>query len=341
MLHQLPLPQRSVLLLHYLEDFPLEEIARTQAALFDKTSTLTDGLPDLDKIIPYDTASANDVLFTAAMLEQFSSHAVAKAIIQAAKAQFPTLAHPEDFDETPGQGVTGQWEDQQIAVGSLNYMKNHFAPDVHDAFLTLLKTHAVEAKLQTFVVKNKKPLGIIIFEDKPRTNAKETIQALRKLGIQYIAMLTGDNQQNANSVANAVGISEVHANLLPEDKVTQVMAVAKKYPYTLMVGDGINDAPALATARVGIAMGAQGTAISAEAAEIVLLEDDLSKIVTCVKIGKRMLTIARQSILIGIGLSFLLMVIAAFGGISPPVGAILQEIIDVCVILNALRARQS
>ena len=152
-------------------------------------------------------------------------------------------------------------------------------------------------------------------------------------------MLTGDGKRNAAVIAKQAGIRSFAAELKPEDKVEMVQRIEKKYDHVVMVGDGINDAPALATATVGIAMGAYGTAISAEAADIVLLVDDLTRVADAISIGQRMLRVAKQSIFIGIGLSFLLMVLAAQGLIMPALGAMLQEIIDVAVILNALRAR--
>jgi P-type E1-E2 ATPase len=163
---------------------------------------------------------------------------------------------------------------------------------------------------------------------------------LKQLGIQQLVMLTGDNQQNAERIAKEVGITHFHAELHPEDKVKEITEIARLHPYTLMVGDGINDAPALAKAYVGMAMGAQGVAIAAEAADIVLLDEDVRRVASAVQIGKRMITVARQGIILGMGLSLLLMCIAAFGLIPPPIGAILQEMIDVVVILNALRAKR-
>jgi P-type E1-E2 ATPase len=183
-------------------------------------------------------------------------------------------------------------------------------------------------------------MGVIFFEDKLRPDAIGLIQNLKNLGVKAIIMLTGDREENAKRIAAEIGITHYHANLHPEGKVNEILDIAKQHPYTLMVGDGINDAPALASAYVGLAMGAKGVAISAQAADIVLLEDKIERVATAIAIGQRMLLIAKQGIWIGMGLSVLLMVIAAFGYIPPPIGAVLQEIIDVTVILNALRARR-
>lgn len=175
--------------------------------------------------------------------------------------------------------------------------------------------------------------------DHIRPDVPVLMQRLHDLGVKEIVMVTGDRKKNAQVIADQVGIKRVESELLPEQKVALVRKFRDVYKSVMMVGDGINDAPALATATVGVAMGAFGTAISAESADIVLLVDDLSKVADAISIGKRMLHIAKQSIFIGMGLSFFLMIIAVFGFISPPIGAMLQEIIDVTVILNALRAR--
>jgi P-type E1-E2 ATPase len=165
------------------------------------------------------------------------------------------------------------------------------------------------------------------------------IQNLRKEGIKETILLTGDSLDNAKSIANQTGVDNYKYDLLPEDKVNEVKKLKEKFNDIIMIGDGINDAPALATATVGIAMGAKGTAISAEAADVVLLVDDVTKVSNVIHIGKKTIKIAKQSIFVGIGLSFLLMIFASFGLILPSVGALLQEALDIAVILNALRAK--
>ena len=165
------------------------------------------------------------------------------------------------------------------------------------------------------------------------------MQRLRALGIKRTVMLTGDSQEHAQAIGRQAGIDQIEANLLPQDKVRWVQTLMHQYGVVAMIGDGINDAPALATATIGVAMGAHGTGISAEAADIVLLVDDVSRVAYAVEAGQRMQRIAKQSIYVGLGLSFGFMVIASVGLISPAIGALLQEATDVIVILNALRAR--
>ena len=191
----------------------------------------------------------------------------------------------------------------------------------------------------TFVAIDSRPAGVIVFNDQLRAGVPSMIQRLHDLGVEETVMLTGDNFENAKTIAREAGIQDVEANLLPGQKVEKLQKLKEKYDRLMMVGDGINDAPALATATVGVAMGAHGAGISAEAADVVLLVDDITAVSDAVSISQRMLKVAKQGIFIGLGSSFALMVIAALGFIPPAIGAMLQEVIDASVILNALRAR--
>jgi heavy metal translocating P-type ATPase len=311
---------------------PIEQIASAQAALFDKTGTITFGTPSIDAVVSFSEASEEDILKNAAIVEQFSTHSIAKGIVAHAMGRFQKLSLPQNFVEIPGQGVSGEIDGCRFVVGSAALLQAKA-----DRFKEKLAAHIAENKLPVFVLRDGECIGAIILTDRIRPNAGEMVRRLSSLGVEEIVMITGDNEKTAAAIAKEAGIERFHAELLPEEKVAVVEEMRKKYNPLLMVGDGINDAPALATATVGIAMGAHGTAISAEAANIVLLVDDLFKVADAVQIGKDMLRIAKQSIFIGIGLSFLLMAIAAFGYIPPPVGALLQEIIDFAVIVNALR----
>ncbi len=318
---------------------PIEQIAYTEAALFDKTGTITFGTPFVEEVVSLNGEPQNEILAHAAMIDQFSSHSVAKAIVAKALETQKTLPLPKQFREVPGRGVEGAIGEHTYLVGSRIFVEEKAGKEALSPHAHILQGYHERGKLLIFVMKDTACLGFLVIADKIRPEAKETMERLRTLGLKEIIMVTGDSHSNAEIIAKEAGIATLEAELLPLEKVAAVKKYASQYPHVLMVGDGINDAPALASATVGIAMGAYGTAISAEAADIVLLVDDLSKIADAVAIGKRMLRIAKQSILIGIGLSFVLMVIAAFGHVIPAIGAMLQEIIDVAVILNALRAR--
>ena len=318
---------------------PIEQIASTQAALFDKTGTITFGTPYVEKVVALEDEPEGDILFHAAILEQLSSHSIAKAIVKKALAVHKTLPLPAQFTEIPGQGVEGVVDNQQYTIGSHASMEKKFGAGCLNHHQNIANDYFEKNNLVIYVAKNQTCVGMIIMSDKIRPEVPALIQKLHSLGVKEIVMLTGDGKKNASVIAKQAGIHSFAAELKPEDKVEIVRRLGKKYDHIIMVGDGINDAPALATATVGIAMGAYGTAISAEAADIVLLVDDLTKVADAISIGQRMLRVAKQSIFIGIGLSFFLMILAAQGMIMPALGAMLQEIIDIAVILNALRAR--
>lgn len=318
---------------------PLEDVSDITAAVFDKTGTITHGSAFIDEIICFDHIPGEKLLFKAACLEQLSSHSVALSIARQEEKKFGKLPFPSDFHETPGRGVEGVIEGERIFVGSQSFIEEKLGskiPPEHAKKVDLART---QGKLIVFLAIDQEFAGIIVLSDRIRDNVPSMISRLRKLGVKKILLLTGDNAKNAEVVAGQAGITEFKADLMPEGKVKAVQELMKTHSSTLMVGDGINDAPALATATVGIAMGAQGTAISAEAANIVLLVDDVAKVAETVFIGQRMVRIAKQSIFVGMGLSLLLMCIAAFGYIQPAIGALLQEVIDAAVIINALRAR--
>lgn len=335
----------------------IEQISRADAAVFDKTGTITYGMPVVEDIILLDHFKKNkngtsteytkdDILFKAASLEQMSSHPSAQSITKAGKEKFNNLALPTSFHEKSGLGVEGYVNGEHILVGSSNYIESQSKTNTNSDTINrngdLLKTITEFQKLGKMVVLvniNGTNAGIIKFTDKIRDGVVSMIQNLRKEGIKETIMLTGDSLDNAKSIANQTGVDNYKYDLLPEDKVNEVKKLKEKFKDIIMIGDGINDAPALATATVGIAMGAKGTAISAEAADVVLLVDDVTKVSNVIHIGKKTIKIAKQSIFVGIGLSFLLMIFASFGLILPSVGALLQEALDIGVILNALRAK--
>jgi heavy metal translocating P-type ATPase len=335
----------------------IEQISRADAAVFDKTGTITYGMPVVEDIILLDDFKKNkngksieyttdDILFKAASLEQMSSHPSAQSITKAGKEKFNNLALPTSFHEKSGLGVEGYVNGEHILVGSSNYVESQSKTNTNYDTINrngdLLKTVTEFQKLGRMVVLvniNGTNAGIIKFTDKIRDGVVNMIQNLRKEGIKETILLTGDSLDNAKSIANQTGVDNYKYDLLPEDKVNEVKKLKEKFNDIIMIGDGINDAPALATATVGIAMGAKGTAISAEAADVVLLVDDVTKVSNVIHIGKKTIKIAKQSIFVGIGLSFLLMIFASFGLILPSVGALLQEALDIAVILNALRAK--
>jgi heavy metal translocating P-type ATPase len=329
----------------------IEQIGKAQVVVFDKTGTITFGTPVVEQIIPFSSSNDNsintdDILRKAASVEQLSSHPAAQALIQKAEERkLGKLPIPTNFHEVSGAGVEGDLNGEHVVIGSKSLFENSENKnnkndnDMKSVLDAEKQLHYDGRKMLGFIGINSKPIGIIVFGDQIRPEAGLMIQSLRNLGVKQTVMLTGDSSDNAQKIAQQTGITHFESDLLPEQKVKSVKKLKEQYKNIVMVGDGINDAPALAAATVGIAMGAHGTAISAEAADMVLLVDDVTRVVDALEIGQRTLSIAKQSIYIGLGASFIFMVIASFGFIPPTVGALLQEVFDVAVILNALRAR--
>lgn len=336
----------------------IEQLSKVDAVVFDKTGTITYGTPVVEDIIPLNSNikrnensrsighAKDNILFKAASIEQMSSHPSAQAIVRAAKEKFNDFSLPANLHERPGLGVEGYINGLHIMVGSPTFIEsesntntNYNITNKNDNLLRTINDFQKQGKTVTLININGTNAGLIIFSDKIRDGVAEMIKNLKKAEIKKTIMLTGDSLHNAKFIANQAGIDNYKYNLLPEDKVNEVKRLKEKFKNIVMVGDGINDAPALTTATTGIAMGAKGTAISAEAADVVLLVDDVTKVSDSIQISKRTIKIAKQSILVGMGISFLLMIFASFGLIPPSIGALFQEALDVGVILNALRAR--
>jgi heavy metal translocating P-type ATPase len=310
----------------------IEQIGRAKAIVFDKTGTLTFGKPVIDQLVPFNGTAPAEIIRLAGSVEQLSSHVLAQSLTQEALKRSAPLPLPIDVHEVAGHGIEAKVDGRHVLVGSPQFISDTIGQAIPSARM-------VEAELSTYVAIDGQPAGAISFTDKLRPGVSEMIERLKKLGVEHTAMLTGDRTDHARIIAQQAHLDGYEANLLPEGKVESVKKLKNQYQPIVMVGDGINDAPALATATVGVAMGAHGTGISAEAADIVLLVDDVSRVADAVETGQRMLRVAKQSIYVGLGLSFALMVLAAFGLIPPAIGALFQEAIDVAVIVNGLRAR--
>ncbi|MDG6910688.1 MAG: heavy metal translocating P-type ATPase, partial [Nitrososphaerota archaeon] len=316
----------------------IEQIGRGRVVVFDKTGTLTYGTPIIDRVVAFD-GREDDLLRMAASVEQYSAHPVAVSMVKEGKERFGNLLPVSGFKEVPGLGVEASVGGKRIVLGSQMYVETTVGRRFDGRTESMLRDVRRSGGLLSFVAVEGAAAGVIVFSDKLRPGVPFMMQRLRELGVERTVMLTGDNSVNAETIAKEAGIERVEANLLSEQKVEQVTRLTREYGGTIMVGDGINDAPALASATVGIAMGAHGTGISADAADMVLLVDDVTKVSDGIAIGQRMLHIAKESIFFGMGGSFVLMGIASFGLIQPALGAIMQEVLDAAVILNALRVR--
>ena len=305
----------------------LEKMATAKTAAFDKTGTITSGRLFVDQIKPVANTTKEELLGYAASAEQSSGHILARSLLNYAVKHDVKLLEVQQLSEVTGNGVTAQISGQTVKVGKASFV----AP-----------TAKITETTQTcvYISLNDQYIGAITFIDKLRPEAAQTMQTLRDHGVQHLMMLTGDQQAIAQTIAKEVGIDDVRAKLLPEEKIQALKAVPESEHPVIMVGDGVNDAPSLTVADVGIAMGAHGATAASESADVVILKDDLLKVAKAVEIAQDTLRIARQA-LIGIFICVFLMLVASTGLIPAIVGAMFQEVIDTVSILWGLRARYS
>ena len=305
----------------------LEKLAGARTGAFDKTGTITNGHLTVAQVIPAAEVTTERLLHLAASAEQNSSHILARSLLKYATDNEISLAPVANLSEETGRGITATIEESQVKVGKLNFA----APK---ETMVALKTTAI------YVSVDGQYYGAITFTDHVRPEAAQTMVTLKELGVNNLVMLTGDQRLIAQQVAKAVGITNVKADLLPQDKIAALKLIPHDLHPLFMVGDGVNDAPSLATAEVGIAMGANGSTAASETADVVILKDDLSKVAKAVAVSKDTIKIAKQAVLIGIAICVILMLIASTGIIPAFVGAMLQEVIDTVSILWALKARK-
>jgi heavy metal translocating P-type ATPase len=313
----------------------LERLAQASVLFFDKTGTLTGGHARLVTIEAASGTSPETVLRFAASLGQASAHVISEAVTAAARERNLVLSLPGRVEEQPGAGVQGEVDGHFVAIGSYVFVASLATPaSWSDAFLQRLTYEGASA---VFVGVDGSMVGALQMADQIRLDTPRALRLLRQEGIKRLVMLTGDRRDVAETVGAMLGVTEVRSELSPADKLTAIQAARLEGP-VVMVGDGINDAPALAAADVGVAMGARGAAASSEAADVVLLVDRLDRLVEGFRVAKHTRRIAVQSVMAGMALSLAAMIVAAFGFLPPLPGALLQELIDVAVIANALRA---
>ena len=313
----------------------LEQLTRGGTLFFDKTGTLTAGHARLLAIEVAGSLTPDQLLGMTASLEQMSQHVLAEAIVSFARQRGLPLSKPTDIEEEHGAGIAGTVQGHRIAVGSYGFASRVTAKTGWDELQR--KRIRRDGTTAVFVAMDGVMAGVLLLGDEIRLDTPRAIRLLRRAGIGHIVMLTGDHRDIAEAIGEALGVDVVMPEQTPADKLAAVQAARRK-GNTIMVGDGINDAPALAAADVGVAMGARGAAASSEAAGVVLLVDRLDRLAEALLIALRTKKIALQSIVAGMSLSLLAMIAAALGYLPPIAGALLQEGIDVAAILNALRA---
>jgi heavy metal translocating P-type ATPase len=318
----------------------IEKLGESRTVLFDKTGTLTVGSPEVREVVPADGVASGELLRLAASVDRYSAHVLGEALVRAAEESKLSLSTPTEVSEEAGQGIRGRVDGHTIGVGSRAYLQEIGIPSDEVRSVTLISGRGSgEAHVNVSV--DGHVGGVIVMADELRPDAKEAVERLRNEGIRHLAMVSGDRRSVAERVGRELALDRVYAEQSPEDKLDVVRRIRqdRQLRKVVMVGDGVNDAPALALADAGIAMGAANATVAAETADAVITVDRIDRVADAVHAGRRSLHIANESVQVGMGLSIAAMIVAAFGYLPPVAGAILQEAIDLAVILNALRAR--
>ena len=310
----------------------IEGLAKARAAVFDKTGTLTTGRPQVERLTKFDAHTDSEMIQLAAAVELGSGHPVAKEIVAFARRKGIEARLADELVEVPGSGIQGNSAGKHIAVGSAEFISG----------VARLEPNQIPAgngrKLQSYVSIDGRLAGYFTFNDEVRPDLPELFLQLKQNGVRHFAVLSGDDHDTVQEIARGLGVNEAFGELSPSDKVNHVERIQREHGCTVVIGDGTNDAPALATADVGIAVTSGRGGVAAETADIILLGSDLTKIGAATAIAQRTMRIAKQSIVVGLSLSVAAMALAAAGYIQPIAGALYQEAVDLGVILNALRA---
>ena len=315
----------------------LERLAQVRVLALDKTGTLTFGRPEVMEVVPAPGRSSDEVLTLAASVEAGSEHPIARAVVQEARRRSLPVSTAQDVQGVPGKGVQGVRDGRRIRVGSPRWLAGEGAALPEPLSRAIRELEASGQTLMVVDVEGDGPVGVIGVADRLRPQARAAVAALKRRGIRRVVMLTGDNPQVARAVASAVGVDEYHAGLLPEQKLAMLRTLADRYGPVAMVGDGVNDAPALATAAVGIAMGGAGSDVALETADVVLMSDDLSKLEGSIVLGWQAERVVRQNLTFAFGIIGVLLVLAATGRLSLTQGVVGHEASTVLVALNGLR----
>ena len=313
----------------------LEALARTTAVLFDKTGTITIGRPKVTRIVALDGIPEMRILDLASAVEHGSGHLLARTIIDEAAARGRAIPLASGIVEEPGRGVVGDVDGTHVAVGARSFIAERF-PETRRAIQAV--DSSTGAGLRAYVAVDGGLSGVVEYGDQIREGIADLVSSLRKSGVRRVMLLSGDRSENVREVASKVGIDEIRGDMLPEDKVEVVRRLVDDGESVVMVGDGTNDAPALGTATVGVALASHGRGIATESADVILLVDEPARLLDAIGISRRTMRIARQSIWFGLAISVAGMIFATMGKIVPIAGAAIQEVVDLAVILNALRA---
>jgi len=313
----------------------LEQMGRLKTLLMDKTGTLTHGRPKVVEIKALDGMDEKEVLYWAAIAEKRSEHPLARAIQERAEETGLHIPHPESFENFRGKGVRVQWDSKRIIVGSSEMLKGE-GIEIPESVKALLKLKESQGMTSLLITLDNRLLGILSIADTLREGAKEAIEKIRKQGVSEIWMLTGDSDQVADRIGKELGI-RYEAKLLPEDKVLRVKEWKKQGQVVAMVGDGVNDAPALAAADIGIAMGAVGTDVAIETADIALMADELEKIPTVIRLSRKALRVIKENLIFALVFNTVLVILSAQGWVTMILGAVMHQASSLLVILSSMR----
>lgn len=315
----------------------LETLGLLKALALDKTGTLTLGRPRVTNVVSFGELDRGSLLQVAGSVESLSEHPLARAIVAAAKEEQAVLREADAFQALTGAGATARIDGQQVYVGSVEFFRSLGAR--MNGSEAVAEQYRAQGETAVLVGSEQAVWGLVSVRDEIRPEAKEAIAGLHTAGIREIVMLTGDNERTARAIAGELGIDDVRAGLKPEDKSTAVREIAARHGRTGMVGDGINDAPALAAADVGIAMGTGGTDAAIEAADVALIGDDLRGAVYAVRLGRRAQFISRQNIVFSLLLLAVLIPGAVAGVLTVAIAVTAHEVAELIAVLNGLRAR--
>ncbi len=315
----------------------LESLGVVRAIAFDKTGTVTQGRPEVTDVVAADGFTPRDVIATAYALDQHSSHPLALAVVRRATRDGIDPAEIRDVRAIPGRGVEGMIETDRAMIAGPRSFTSAGSPAIHETLRRHIELLESQARTLSVVARGDHIVGAIAMSDHVRPGMARLFARLKSLGIRRLVMLTGDNAQIANAVAAPLGIDEIKAGLLPEDKINEIRALMSTWGTVAMVGDGVNDAPALASASVGIAMGASGTDVALEAADVALMADDLSKLPFAVGLSRRARQTILQNVAISLGVVALLIPFALCGVVPLNWAVVLHEGSTVVVAFNALR----
>ncbi|HVW48126.1 MAG TPA: heavy metal translocating P-type ATPase [Solirubrobacterales bacterium] len=317
----------------------IETLGQVRTVLFDKTGTLTVGTPEVRDIVARADLGSAEILAMAASVDSMSTNVLGAALGEAAHEAELSTQEPREIDEAPGQGIAGTVGGHRVAVGSRDFLVDQGIPRAQLESAAMVDGHG-SGEARVMVGVDGGLAGVIVMADDLRPDARGIVERLRGEGVRQVAMVSGDRRSVAERIGRELGVDRVYAEQSPQDKL-EVIRRLREDPGrgpVMMVGDGVNDAPALALADVGVAMGAAGATVSSETADAVITVDRVDRVADAIHAGRGALRIARQSVVVGMGLSLAAMAVAAFGYLPPLTGALLQEAIDLAVILNALRA---